>query len=450
VSDEGDNAAAFDGAALLARAPRVRALLDATTTSGLSMDGAWLVGGAVRDAVLGRDPGPDIDIAVEGSGAAFAHLLASATGGDVVAEHAFGTATVLADLRDGRGAVRIDVASCRTERYAEPGALPTVRPGASIDEDLARRDVSINAIAIALDPDERGEHRIADPQHGLADLELRLLRVLHDRSFIDDPTRIFRVARYAGRLNCRVDDHTRRLAMEAVTGGSLGTVSAERVRAELELVLREPCWEALTLLASWGVIERLDPRLEAAFHPPLLLRSIDAACGDDPDLNQRAWTLRLAALARPLGSDAAGWLGWLGFPGDVVNAALDHIRVLDAVIERGAELRAMPNSALYLELGEVVDDSIALAALLVGDEDQQLLRRLVEFGDALRGTRLTVRGDDVVDAGVPRGPLVGRILGVLFLRALDGELPDESAERAALAELVEEARATLPDDTERD
>jgi hypothetical protein len=143
-------------------------------------------------------------------------------------------------------------------------------------------------------------------------------------------------------------------------------------------------------------------------------------------------------------------MGWLGFPGDVVNAALDHIRVLDAVIERGAELRAMPNSALYLELGEVVDDSIALAALLVGDEDQQLLRRLVEFGDALRGTRLTVRGDDVVDAGVPRGPLVGRILGVLFLRALDGELPDESAERAALAELVEEARATLPDDTERD
>jgi tRNA nucleotidyltransferase (CCA-adding enzyme) len=129
-----------------------------------------------------------------------------------------------------------------------------------------------------------------------------------------------------------------------------------------------------------------------------------------------------------------------------VNAAVDHIRVLDAVIERGAELRAMPNSALYLELGEVVDDSIALAALLVGDEDQQLLRRLVEFGEALRSTRLHTRGDDVVAAGIPRGPLVGRILGVLFLRALDGELPDADAERAALAELVIEASATLTDD----
>ncbi|MCW2926054.1 MAG: Polynucleotide adenylyltransferase region [Thermoleophilia bacterium] len=437
------------GTDLLARAPRVQALLERTAAAGLSLEGVWLVGGAVRDAIIGRPAGPDLDLAVEGAGIAFAHLLASATGGEVIAENApFGTATVAAELGEAAGLVRIDVATCRTERYAEPGALPTVRPGASIADDLARRDVAINAIAIALFPDAQGVHAILDPHDGIGDLgERRLMRVLHDGSFADDPTRIFRVARYAGRLNFRVDEHTRSLAVDAVRTGALGTVSSERVRAELELVLREPAWDALTLLASWGVVERLDPRLEGAFRAPLLLRSLDEACGDDPDLNQRAWTLRLAALARPLGSDAAGWMGWLGFPGEVVGAVVDHIRVLEAAIDRGAQLRELPNSGLYVELGEVVDDSIALAALAL-DDDPELLARLVAFGDALRDTRLTVRGDDVMAAGVPAGPLVGRILGVLFLRSLDGELRGEADERAALAELVAEAQTLVTEESD--
>jgi tRNA nucleotidyltransferase/poly(A) polymerase len=223
----------IDGMTFLARAPRVRALVDRARAAGLALDGAWVVGGAVRDAVLGVDSGPDIDIAVEGAGVAFANLLASATGGEVLAEHSFGTATVVIDLGEAGGPTRVDVASCRTERYAEPGALPTVRPGATIEADLARRDVSVNAIAVSLATGE-----LLDPFGGVADIDHRLLRVLHDASFLDDPTRIFRVARYAGRLAFRVDDHTRALAMEAVTGGALGTVSAERVRTELELVLR--------------------------------------------------------------------------------------------------------------------------------------------------------------------------------------------------------------------
>lgn len=441
MSDQGDSALAFPGGRILERAPRVQELVARADEARLSLDGAWLVGGAVRDAILGIDAGADIDIAVEGPGVAFAHLLASATGGEVQAEHPFGTAKVLVPLPEPWGLVKVDVASCRTERYSEAGALPTVRPGASIEQDLARRDVSVNAIAVALWPDGEGEHRIVDNQGGREDLDARLLRVLHDASFQDDPTRIFRVARYAGRLGFRVDEHTRALAMRAVEDGALGTVSAERVRTELELVLREPAWDALTLLASWGVIERLDPRLEAAFHPPLLLPTIDEACGGDAVLNHRAWTLRLAALARPLGDDAAGWMSWLGFPGEVVGPTAEHVRLLETVLARGEQLRHMSNAQLYVELGEIIDDSVALAALVL-DDDPALLGRLMDFATALRDTRLTVRGDDVIAAGVPAGPLVGRILGVLFLRALDGELPDEEAERAALDELVTEAIAS--------
>jgi tRNA nucleotidyltransferase (CCA-adding enzyme) len=298
----------------------------------------------------------------------------------------------------------------------------------------------VNAIAVALEPDAAGEHRIVDTQGGREDLDARILRVLHDASFLDDPTRIFRVARYAGRLNFRVDEHTRALAMEAVTGGALGTVSADRVCTELRLVLREPAWDSLTLLSSWGVVERLDPRLEAAFRPPLLLRSIDEACGADPGRNLRAWPLRLAALARPLGRDAGGWMNWLGFPSDIVAQVADHVRVLEVALGRGDELRTMSNSDLYLELGDLADDTLALVALALADTDPQLVERLVTFAAAAQQARLTVRGDDVIAAGVPAGPLVGRILGDLFLRTLDGELAGEDDERRALAELVAQAR----------
>jgi tRNA nucleotidyltransferase (CCA-adding enzyme) len=428
------------GSQVLARAPRVQALLERVRDTPLSLDGVYLVGGAVRDALLGVDAGPDIDLAVEGDGPAFARLLASASGGNVELVHdAFGTATVIVDLGEDWGVTEVDVASCRTERYAEPGALPQVMLGATIEQDLVRRDATLNAIAVALSPNERGEHRLVDEHDGIEDLRHGLLRVLHDASFVDDPTRIFRVARYAGRTGLRVDEHTRALAIEAVAGGALATISAERVRTELQLVLGEHAWNALTLLASWGVVDRLDPRLEEAFHPPLLLRAIDEACGHDPARNRRAWQLRLAALARPLAGDAAGWMQWLGFPGDVVAAACEHLRVLDAVLERGDALRAMPNSQLYVELGDVSDDSLALVALAIGDADPALLERLVTFAAAARDTRLAVRGEDVLAAGVPAGPRIGSILGDLFLRSLDGELQGEADERRALAEHARDA-----------
>jgi hypothetical protein len=141
VSDDArPSALTFDGATILDRAPRVQALLARASESHLSLDGAFVVGGAVRDAILGRDAGPDIDIAVEGAGVAFAHLLASATGGEVESEHSFGTAKVLVPLGDPWGVVEVDIASCRTETYREGGALPTVQPGATRTVDQARRN----------------------------------------------------------------------------------------------------------------------------------------------------------------------------------------------------------------------------------------------------------------------------------------------------------------------
>src|SRR3954452_10945273 len=171
--------------------------------------GLWLVGGAVRDVLLGATV-RDLDLAVEGD----LDDVVGALGSSIEDHVRFGTATV--GTPDG-GVV--NVARTRTETYARPGALPDVRP-AGIDEDLARRDFTVNAVAVGL-PD--GEVRAAP--HALDDLEARLLRVLHPRSFEDDPTRLLRLARYASRLGLEVEPETAALASRA----SLATVSGDRV-----------------------------------------------------------------------------------------------------------------------------------------------------------------------------------------------------------------------------
>src|SRR3954451_15132627 len=166
--------------------PRAARLLDALA----GVEGAHLVGGAVRDVLLGGEA-VDLDVAVEGDAAAAARTAAERVGGRVREHERFATATVEADD------LAFDVARARRERYPAPGALPEVEP-ASLEEDLLRRDFTVNTLAAALGPPTPGELRSAPG--ALEDLETRRLRVLHDDSFTDDPTRLLRLVRYAARL----------------------------------------------------------------------------------------------------------------------------------------------------------------------------------------------------------------------------------------------------------
>src|SRR3954471_3530370 len=190
---------------------------------------AWLVGGAVRDLMLGA-PTVDLDVAIEGDAREVAREVATRLSGDVVEHERFGTATVHAD------GLTLDLASTRRERYARPGALPEVEP-APLDEDLARRDFSVNAMAASLDAGTLGELR--DPHNGLGDLEAGVIRILHPNSFIDDPTRLLRAVRYEARLGFTMDPESERLAREAIAADAPSTVSGARVRDELLDMLRE-------------------------------------------------------------------------------------------------------------------------------------------------------------------------------------------------------------------
>src|SRR5918997_2647476 len=200
--------------------------------------GVHVVGGAVRDALLGHVP-PDLDLVVEGDAIAVARRAAERVGGTVTAHARFGTATVCV------GDFAFDLASTRRERYPRPGALPEVELGATLEEDLARRDFTVNAMAIAVLDGTR-----TDWPGARQDLETGVLRVLHDRSFADDPTRMLRLARYAARLEFAPDPGTR----ELIDPSRVDTVTGDRLGNELRLLLREP-FEALRLLGGWGLGE---------------------------------------------------------------------------------------------------------------------------------------------------------------------------------------------------
>src|SRR5690349_11019813 len=207
-------------------APVLDALADLT--------GVWVVGGAVRDALLGREP-RDLDLVVEGDAAAVAQRL----GEDAVVHERFGTATA---------AGAVNVAGARRERYGRPGALPDVELGAPIREDLARRDFTVNAIAVRL-----ADGAVEAHPGAFEDLEARRLRVLHERSFLDDPTRLLRLVRYAARLRFTPEPETAALARAAIADGALATVSGPRIGAELRLALREPLPAVLEALARDGL-----------------------------------------------------------------------------------------------------------------------------------------------------------------------------------------------------
>src|SRR3954447_26021878 len=204
--------------------------------------GVWVVGGAVRDALLGRDP-RDLDLVVEGDAGEVPRRL----GEEPLLHERFGTATA---------AGPVNLAAARRERYERPGALPEVELGAPIREGPARRDFTVNAIAVRL-----ADGKVEAHPGALEDLEARRLRALHERSFLDDPTRLLRLVRYGARLRFQIEEVTRAWAFAAVQDGALDTVTAPRVGSELRLLLHEPQPAALCGLEGL----RIGPRVLPAF-----------------------------------------------------------------------------------------------------------------------------------------------------------------------------------------
>jgi len=357
-----------------------------------------LVGGAVRDLLLEREP-RELDVVVEGE----VDALAASLGDDATAHERFGTATVRL------GGCRWDLAAARAEDYARPGALPDVRP-ASIDEDLRRRDVTINAIALDL---SSGTLRAAE--HALSDLRAGRLRVLHDASFQDDPTRLWRIARYAARLNFELEEHTAGLFAHAVAEGVAERVSGARIGSELRLALGEPDpVAALESAVAHGLAPWLSPDRERT------ARALEQL----PENEGRRDLLVLGAALAEVGDDADQRLAGLSFSTAercVLRAAAGAAQIA------GRALEAQRPSQLARVLRGVPVEAVALAG---ADGAMAPVRRWLS---ELRHVALRIDGDDLICAGVQRGPQVGRRLAATLDRRLDGDLGDDHGEQLAAA-----------------
>jgi tRNA nucleotidyltransferase (CCA-adding enzyme) len=403
----------------LAALPRLRPVLEAVAGVRDGQD-VYVVGGTVRDILLG-EPGFDVDLTVEGDGVRFAEALARRLGGRVRSHDAFGTAVV-----EHGDAERVDVVTARRERYESPAALPVVEPG-TIDDDLARRDFTINAMAASLGTDDLG--RLVDPFHGRDDLDARTIRVLHDGSFVDDPTRIFRAIRYASRYGFELDDQTLELARSAIEGGLVARLTPARLRDELVLLLDEP-----QAAASIRRLGELGPGSGRATHEEAAalferLRELR----DEYALAIPSWRLGLAALCRGRGEDAHPRLEELALRRQDAQAIAAAVSAGPRLAE---ELREARSPADVVALVEPYPEDAPLMALALADRPA-----LRDYFERLRGVRLEVDGADLAGLGLAESPRVGEVLAELRRRKLNGELDGRDSELAAARELIAQCSA---------
>ncbi len=361
--------------------------------------GVHAVGGSVRDALLDRVP-RELDLVVEGDAVAVARRAAARVGGALTVHDRFGTATVQAD------GVAFDLTGARTEHYARPGALPDVALGASLDEDLARRDFTVHAMAVRL-----VDGKVTTYPGARADLDAGRLRVLHDRSFTDDPTRMLRLVRYAARLGFEPSRETDALMAAAIADGALTTVTAPRLGSELLLLLGEPQPAALLGLERHGLGRallgegfRVPGTLVAAVARESRLVALAACCTEIPPEGLRA---RLAAFDFPARERDA-----------VVAAAGSAGRLR-------RELAGASDADLWRVLrGEPIE-----AAMLVAGGEGPAAEATRRWLDDVRHRRLAITGDDLVAAGLS-GPAVGAALRAATLAMLEGRAPDRESQLA--------------------
>ncbi len=353
--------------------------------------------------LLGR-PSPDIDVAVESQPAEFGKALASELGGHFVFHKRFLTGTVRLACR------HIDISQTRTETYPRPAVLPVVRP-ASIEEDLRRRDFTINAIAFELTPESFG--RLIDPQQGQADISRRQVRVLHDRSFIDDPTRIFRAIRFAVRLNFAIELKTLELLRQSVKAGYPGRLTPERILYELRLVCAEP----LVL-----------PMFEAIIHEHVLESAMNWQ-------RPRGFLLELQKLVRNGVKPNSLFLWLLGtlpvnerFPitkeEREAAAAMRYRRQVTRQLSRVCRA-----SAVYRLLRPLPEATVHILGALAGGRARE---HIANYLGRYKDTKPFVTGADLRALGLRPGPAYQRLLNRLLYARLDGTIRTMADELAWL------------------
>lgn len=397
---------------------------------------AYLVGGFVRDLLLGRE-NADLDFVVEGDGPLFARELGEELDARVRVHEAFMTATVVApDLP------AIDVATARSEYYEAPAALPEVQMS-PLRQDLYRRDFTINTLAIRIGPEPGYE--LIDYFGGQRDLEEGILRVLHSLSFIDDPTRALRAVRLETKLGFEISEETLRLVELALAEGVFDRLSGSRLRDELRRLLGDPhtALRGLERLAEIGVLRVVHPALVLDDRRLSNLRDARAAFEwyeleelDEPPVE----FARLAFLALALGmevSECRELADRLDLVGEERRELVEVGERVESACATLAEADVRPHR-VRRALAALTGEEVLLVMGIGGEDVRAWVRRDLEV---LRHLELEIGGQDLLRAGYEEGPAIGAALGATLDARLDGELGREEELEYALSVLEKETES---------
>jgi len=379
-----------------------------------AVDGVYVVGGVVRDLILDREPG-DVDLSVVGDAAAFSTELASRLGAPAPSDSQFQTFKINVENipEDVPG---VDIVTARSETYSEPAALPEV-VHSTLNDDLIRRDFSVNAMAISLTSDNWGT--LIDPSNGFADIMRKRIKVLHDGSFVDDPTRIFRAVRYSVRLGFAIDPRTNELISKSLS--NVDHLSSTRVRNEFELMLTEPdLVSVLQESEEIGLLAAISPGLRIGSKTMQVLESMTedgSIPSDQSDL--------LALITFGLRDDEArqvvtrfdGPTNW----GESITGNVElakHVQVLDQ------------NDIKPSEIVEILRDvpTASIRAYISAGPPLPRRDRLNQYLDKLQFVKPEITGDDLLAVGIPQGPVIGKLIDVVRRAKLDGQVSDKQEE----------------------
>jgi tRNA nucleotidyltransferase (CCA-adding enzyme) len=365
----------------------------------------YLVGGVVRDLLLKRT-NLDLDLVADCDAISLAETLARLKNGKVIAHSRFNTAKIKWNKWS------VDIATARCESYERPGALPRVQCKCDIKDDLIRRDFTINAMAVSLNPGQYGE--VIDLYGGRMDLEHGLIRVLHEGSFKDDATRIWRAVRYEQRLGFQIEHQTLLWLKRDIS--YLDTISGDRIRHEIELCLEEEKPEKVFLRAQeLGLLARICPAFKA---DEWAARKISKARGVmQPYCPPKELYLAFLVYHMSL-KDLENLVTYLNFPQATAKSLLDTLKLKNELAD--LENPELPPSRIYHILHKYSQD--AILANLLAVESRLIQEKIKLYLNQLRRVQTYLRGNDLKELGITSGPQIREMLEILHEARLDGKV----------------------------
>ncbi len=402
---------------------------------------AYAVGGFVRDLLLGR-PNLDLDIVVEGDGITFARSLAAQLGGRCNPHERFKTAVVILPQQSAvklgaEESFKIDIATARREYYDCPAAMPTIELS-SIKLDLYRRDFTINAMAIRLNPAQFGE--IIDYFHSQRDLRQKTIKTLHNLSFVEDPSRIFRAIRFEKRINFQLSPHTRDLIKNAVEMNLFGKGNDIRFLTELKIILAEADpLPGLKRLDDFGLYQFLWPDLQPHQridrHCEQILRQARQALAWYDMLavkeSCRNWIVYLLAImSRSERKVLANFCKRFAESKSNREFLLSQKQQAETAMQKFIAADTFTNSEIVVTLQDIAPEG--LLYMLAISRSKDITEAVSGYITTLRHIRPIVTGSDLLAMGYKAGPDFTKMLDFLRSEKLDGRLTTKEEEESAL------------------